>query len=416
MTKAMSRMRGWGGCLLTGALLTLALPAGAQDDGEMPPTLDEEFAQLAEELPGFGGLYLDERGTTHVYLQDLAWTEAAQRLGETVEVHQGQYDFRDLFAWKEVLLSQLARDGVVMMDIDEGRNRLLFGVEADAVDAFRTQLEGFLRDAGIPAAAVLIEPAEPVVLQEALRDTIRPVPGGVQIQRLSNCTLGVNAVRNGVQGFVTAAHCTSTIGAVNGSIFSQSFVPFVGFPPVPDFLTNRVGVETVDPPTFTVAPCPIGLICRNSDAAFVAYDSASLAEQGQIANPLLCNFQDPGIPGLALEVNPAVPRLQITAAPLSNVKMGTLVHKVGRTTGCTKGTVIGTCQNIQMAGANIRLLCQNQVAALSSPGDSGSPVFVKSSDEATLVGILWGANFAGYLYSPWLGVRADLGSLNVLTP
>ncbi len=411
MTKGNSKMLGWGQLLMLGAVLVLTPAARAQDEGDPPPTLDEEYAQLAEQIPGFGGLYLDDRGTTHVYLQDLSQTDDVQDLGETVEVHQGQYDFRDLFAWKAVLRSQLGRDGAVMLDIDEARNRLLFGVEIDGLVAFQADLEGVLRTAGIPAAAVLVEPTEPVVFQEALRDTIRPVPGGVQIQRSGHCTLGVNAVRFGVQGFVTASHCTSTIGSVKGSIFSQSFKPF--WPPWQDPFVNRVGVETVDPPLLSLVDCS-PFVCRRSDAAFVAYDSASLAEQGQIANPLLCNFQDFLIPGLTFEVNPAVPRLQITAAPLSNVKTGTKVHKVGRTTGCTTGMIIGTCAETVVQDTNIMFLCQNRVAANFGPGDSGSPVFVKSSEEATLVGIMWGGTFGAYFYSPWSNVRQELGSLDPL--
>src|SRR6185295_6756320 len=105
-------------CLLIGALPALAPVARAQET-VAPLTLDQEYARLAEQVPGFGGLYLDEEGTTHVYLQDLSRAREVQGLGERVEVHQGQYDFRDLMAWKDELRPLLARRGAAFLDIEE---------------------------------------------------------------------------------------------------------------------------------------------------------------------------------------------------------------------------------------------------------------------------------------------------------
>jgi hypothetical protein len=91
-----------------------------------PSNLDEEFARLAEKVPGFGGL--GEAGTTQVYLQDLSRAREVQDLGERVEVRQGEHDFRDLLAWKDALRPLLAEKGAVLLDIEERRNRLVFGV------------------------------------------------------------------------------------------------------------------------------------------------------------------------------------------------------------------------------------------------------------------------------------------------
>ncbi|HEY4591225.1 MAG TPA: hypothetical protein VIJ61_02390, partial [Thermoanaerobaculia bacterium] len=75
----MSKMRFWGRFLWLAALLIAAPAARAQ---EMPQTLDQEYARMAERVPGFGGLYLDEQGTTHVYLQDLSRAGDMQGLGD----------------------------------------------------------------------------------------------------------------------------------------------------------------------------------------------------------------------------------------------------------------------------------------------------------------------------------------------
>jgi hypothetical protein len=196
-------MRSWSRFLLIGVLLAVVPAARAQEEGGM--TLDEEFARLAEEIPGFGGLYLDKEGTTHVYLQDLSRARDVQDLGERVEVHQGDYDFRDLFAWKDEVRPLLERSGAVFLDIDEQRNRLLFGVERDALKPFDSELQDFLRNTRVPPEAVIVEVGDPFEPQEKLTDKIRPVPMGVQIQRSGFCTFGVNAVRSDVKGFVTPA-------------------------------------------------------------------------------------------------------------------------------------------------------------------------------------------------------------------
>jgi len=408
MTNAMSKMRGWGRCLLIGALLALAPPAGAQDEGGMPPTLDQEFAQLAEKVPGFGGLYLDEKGTTHVYLQDLSRAREVQGLGERVEVQQGEYDFRDLFAWKEEVRPRLTQEGALSLDIDERRNRLVFGVKEGSLDAFAAELQSFLRSTRVPPEAVLVEAAEPIVPLELLTDRIRPVPMGVQISRpISSlqsavCTLGVNATRFGVKGFVTNSHCTATRSAVEGSLFYQNNVgPF-----------NFIGTETVDPPFFTNSSnssCPQGKLCRWSDSAFVAYHSATFSDGGQLANPVFCGA---GFPG-PLQVSSAQPRLPVTGYIFGNPVVGSIVQKVGRTTGCTFGPQQSSCTDVNVLLpngllSNITMLCQNLVTASSGGGDSGSPVFWNEGDEAILVGILWGGASGTYAYSPWFFVHLEI--------
>lgn len=394
-----AKIRGWSRFLLIAALLAV-VPAARAQESEM--TLDEELARLAEEIPGFGGLYLDKEGTTHVYLQDLSRARDVQDLGERVEVHQGQYDFRDLFAWKDQVRPLLERSGAVFLDIDEQRNRLLFSVERGALESFSSELGSFLRGTRVPPEAVIVEVGDPFEPQEKLTDKIRPVPMGVQITRTSSgsCTLGVNAVRLGVKGFVTCSHCTALRSSVEGSVFFQSTMGS----------DNQIGVETVDPPFFILGSCPPGRLCRRSDAAFVAYDSASLSEKGQIANPLSCGFA-----AGTRDIDPAQPRRPLTGFTFGSPLVGFPVTKVGRTTGCTIGIHTNTCVDANVAGSVFTMLCQNRVSGVSAGGDSGSPVFIDGGeDEATLVGILWGGGQGFYVYSPWLFVHGELGGL--ITP
>jgi hypothetical protein len=146
------------------AILSGAAAARAQDQGlaATPSILDLEYARIAEQVPGFGGLYLDDRGTTHVYLQDLSYAREVQYLGERVEVHQGDYAFRDLSAWKSEARQLLSRPGILALEIDEARNRLVIVAEAAYALRLRLELRELLRPTSVPAAAVLVDAAGPM--------------------------------------------------------------------------------------------------------------------------------------------------------------------------------------------------------------------------------------------------------------
>ena len=97
---------------------------------------------------------------------------------------------------------------------------------------------------------------------------------------------------------------------------------------------------------------------------------------------------------------------------------GQQVHKIGRTTGWTRGSVRGTCVNTNVDGTNITQLCQTWVSARAGPGDSGSPVFRRqgTGSNVTLLGILWGGTILPdgsslYIYSPISNIEAELGAL-----
>lgn len=401
----MSKMNLRGLFLLMGALLALGPAVRAQEKPETPLTLDEEYARLAELVPGFGGMYLDERGTTHVYLQDLSLAEKVQGLGEQVEVHQGEYDFRDLYAWKDELRPLLAQRGAAFLDIDEMRNRIVFGVERESLGDFDQELQSLLRNTSIPAQAVVVEEAETYEPVELLTDKIRPVPAGVQISRpidadtTSVCTLGANATWFGMFGLVTASHCSKTRSVVDGTKFSQNLPS----------KENQIATEIIDPPFFILGICPSGRLCRRSDALFAFYDSPFLPQQGKIANTIDC----PTLSG-SLLVDPDKPRLSVSGGLTVNLlpPVGLPIRKVGRTTGCTSGPQKSTCVDTNVSNSPFTMICQNIVSAGGKPGDSGSPVFMMGTKGAILTGILWGVANNTYVYSPWGNVVAELGSLD----
>jgi hypothetical protein len=94
--------------------------------------------------------------------------------------------------------------------------------------------------------------------------------------------------------------------------------------------------------------------------------------------------------------------------------VGQTVHKIGRTTGWTRGSVTGTCVTVNLSGTNITQICQTLVSAGVGAGDSGSPVFRRqgSTSNVTLVGILWGGSGSSlYVFSPISNIETELGAL-----
>ncbi len=90
--------------------------------------------------------------------------------------------------------------------------------------------------------------------------------------------------------------------------------------PVP---TNFVGNEVVDPAGVPGCHTP-EIPCRYSDAAFISYLTGGLSEHGVIART-----EGPG----SLKISSSTPRFFIQDAPLGFTPFGTVINKMGRTTG-----------------------------------------------------------------------------------
>jgi hypothetical protein len=271
--------------------------------------------------------------------------------------------------------SVLGIPGVVSTDIDEAKNSLTVGVEDQKT---QDKVEKHLAELGISRELVNIETTDPVMLLASLQDRHRPVRGGLQIQFSSGsstfiCTLGFNAVRAGVRGYVTNSHCTAMQGGVQNTIHHQA---------LRSVAADRIGVEIRDPVYFTGGVCPAGRRCRYSDTSFGRYDASVGSRQGGIARPNLGSVAWNGMSGFRIVGETPVPIV------------GQLLTKVGRTTGRTQGRVTATCLNANVAGTNITQLCQDIASIPGSPGDSGSPVFritnSPAANDVRLYGILWG--------------------------
>lgn len=397
--------------LIAGAGLVVAAcsDGGTPTDAGLRPSLPTlavqapDLASLSRAIPGFGGLYLDQ-GVPTVYLTDVSRRDAvesalgrfAQSRGFSagqIKVVQGRFAYQQLDRWTRAVSDEaFSTAGVVWTDLDEAHNTVTIGVEHAAAGASVKNLATRL---GIPAAAVRIQRADPIVYAATLRDQVRPVVAGLQIN-FGNflCSIGFNAVSNGQNSFVTASHCTKRQGGVEGTLYYQNLAS------TPN---SFIGTEVADPVYFRNANgCPKGKKCRFSDASRAAYAAGVSFTLGGIA-------QTTGINGGSITI---AGNFSITAEGAAVV--GDTVHKVGRTTGWTGGVVTNTCVNTGVQGSNIVQLCQTFVSAGVGGGDSGSDVFaLTSGSNATLLGVLWGGNSAGtqFVYSPIANVVQELGPL-----
>ena len=368
--------------------------------------------ELARGVKGFGGFFLDEQGVPTIYLKDAAQKENAGRaLGRyfhaaginplQLRVVRGQFDWTELERWFALASSDvLALPGTVFADADEANNRVTIGIERGS------GAQGAVRSAaarlGIPAEAVLIKEMEPVRFAATLRDAFRPTIGGIQINFPGFlCTMGFNAIEGttGPASFITNSHCTNTQGGVESTPYWQ---------PLQSSHPTQIATEVEDPAyrRNLEARCPKGKRCRYSDASRAQYATGIQSTRGAIAKTT-----GPNNGSLTTSSSFA-----ITAERLdTNFVVGTVVNKVGRTTGWTQGRVSNTCVTTGVSGTNVAQICQTFVEAGVGGGDSGSPVFIiTSGDNVSLAGILWGGSGSSlFVFSPLRNIEREIGNLTV---
>ena len=240
-----------------------------------------------------------------------------------------------------------------------------------------------LSAAGIPAEAALVEEMEPIHFESSIRDYHRPLVGGLRVTWFDDdvhddfgCTLGFGAVREGVRGFVTNSHCSSTHFAQDNTFYWQ--------PKINEDVNRYVGHELVDPPPFDHARdsrCPRGHACRYSDANFVSSPASVGIERGSIARPP--------------EDETSWDGTKFTIVAERYAVVGKKAVKVGKETGRSHGKVSAVCANFTLFNI-YTYICQGSAPYNSERGDSGSPVFGPTRDDADsdLNVNLYGIHFA----------------------
>jgi hypothetical protein len=378
-------------------------PEEADPDAMQPVHESADPVALVRQVSGFGGFFFDRQGKPTIYLKSPAGRSAAEHaLGAylavqglraaDLQVRRAEFDWASLERWKtRASGATLALRGVAWVDADEARNRVTIGVERRTSAA---EVRAAVARLGVPATALVVEEVEPVRQAATLRDRVRPVAGGLQINFPGFlCTLGFNAMRSGVRSFITNSHCTGVQGGAEGTPYWQ---------PTSTGASARIATEVADPGYTRDGSCPAGRRCRRSDAARAAYASGTNSTLGRIARTTGANTGAVTISG------------NFTVTAEGSPVAGQTVNKVGRTTGWTRGTVTNTCVHVNVSGTNVTQLCQTLVSAGVGSGDSGSPVFRQQSggSNVTLLGILWGGSGGStFVFSPMANIEAELGAL-----
>jgi hypothetical protein len=377
---------------------------------------------VAAVVPGFGGYFLDGSGAPAVYLIDATQRATAEQAlaafltdrgftAADLRVLQGTYEYAQLDAWyRQARASAFSVGGFILGDVDEGQNRLRFGaVDAGAVAGIR----GVLAQFDIPAAAAIVEQRAPIVEVATLRDRVRPLVGGLQINFFASpvspvtliCTLGFNALKDGVPSFITNSHCSNVEGGTETPTDYYQNLRSGG-------AANFIGVEVDDPQWLPQAnlDCPPPFGCRFSDASRAQYAPGMEFTLGRIAriDEITTSLDD--------QVHTIAGSFTIRHERADPVQ-GEIANKVGRTTGWTLGPTTETCVDVLALGTTHIRLCQAIVSALVDGGDSGSNVFFRrgTTSSVTLLGILWGGSVDDqnpeFVYSPMSGIERELGNL-----
>ena len=388
--------------------------------------LDRELAQLAREVPGFGGLSRRPDGSAVLLLTDTRRAAAAKQAvaakarilrgidPSRIEIRTVKFDYLTLTDWKAEIRSSLDVPGIVFLDIDESTNHVHIAVQQG------TSHDRVLSDVaklGIPPEAVTIDEASPIRPTATLRDPIRPAVGGLQIAFIGAhtppgfinvCTLGFNArFANSPDTYlVTNSHCNAVQGSVQNT---QIFQPVTG-------AANLIAIEAADPDYFTTGCFP-NRRCRFSDASIARYVQGVNAVVGAIARTTVR-----GLTAGSFTIDDQHPAFTIVDKQGFSL-MGQTLDKVGRTTGWTVGTVAATCVDVIVTDTDLGQLCQDLVYSGNGGGDSGAPVFESNApftNDVILHGILWGGGTSAFgpifAMSPLHNIEFELGEMIVTAP
>lgn len=168
-------------------------------------TLAEEYRALASRAPGFAGAYFDSSGIFTInhaspefdagaQHEVLTWVTAYRgplEESSRVRLRRVKHDYLTLHSWYQPFVRQLASvPSLTSARIDDYRTRIVITVasiqHAPLVRRVATEL-------GIPSDAVDVEERSAVHRDVTLREHVRPVYGGLQIQSGPNtCSLAFN--------------------------------------------------------------------------------------------------------------------------------------------------------------------------------------------------------------------------------
>jgi hypothetical protein len=388
---------------------------------------ERRAVDLAREIPGLAGFYLDTAGNVVVAIKDRGQANPSQSLlrskfqrelararvrhpSADVLLRGATYSFLELKEWRDRLMKAnlLSVPGVVWLDLDEVQNHVVIGLDVGA-DAVGPRVVA--QSLGVPAEAIDFDVTGPYVPQQTLRDEFRPVQGGIQIQRVSGtsrvaCTLGFTAMRNNEPVFLTAGHCSPN---VTGTDSVAQFQPLAPLTHADSATMSPIGREILQ---FS-EPCG-SRRCSYSDAALYGLVPTPAWGLGRIAQPVSGCFPGPCNPPV-LSIGPRP--YWVIDTTYQGFVVNDLVSKIGSATGWSQGSVSRTCVDVSPS-SGVTYRCQMFATYGADDGDSGAPILLDiqggADSTVTLGGIHSGRSGNNRVFSPWSGIVQDYGSLAVV--
>jgi hypothetical protein len=337
---------------------------------------------------------------------------------------EGKFTIAELARWRATLLNAAEESRWIMLDLDEGRNRVTVGHDERSFASDSAELMSFAKAHAIPEEALHAIPmtrpesargelvaayATPATLGQ-YADTL---VGGLRYAWWQSggssayaCTIGYPAsFAAGGYGFVSAAHCSPS------KWFTDGTSGLVGQPS-----TVAIGSELFDPSPGT---CPFLWPCstyRFSDANLNVVTGRPV-RVGHLARPSTRSAVWP-IGDTTLVNGATIPVVSHT----SSIVQGSTMDRIGATTGWLHGPVKNTCSSYLM-GSGTMVRCAYAMETLTLGGDSGGPVFYYDGSDAVATGIVFGSTFSGSspraLFSKWMYIQSELsgsgsGAFNIL--
>ena len=426
-----------------------SLKSHAESAEEFIRQANRHFIHLAERVPGFGGIFLEDKGTrlvirtTNVNTIDRASIEndvkvylntEAPIVGSAVEggvpamelrFKEANYEYNQLREWQDLIMEpMLDSEGVTLISLSQRQNKIRVGIEEERFENGISEL-AYVNE--IPENAIEISVTgaiQDLRSNHSLRDIQRPLAGGLEnnlydsngVRLRGACTYSFNAwwSPEGImtRHWLTNSHCTRMRWSVfsNDQYYQSS---------ITDGSAGYIGYEVHDPPGFNLPffGCS-STPCRFSDSALIKLSgNQNTWDFGTIARTEGFGAL-PGEGSGSLVINHSDPRFEIVSeAESSDYFEGLWISKVGRSTGWTIGEVTDTCVHLNHFDSNIgnfRYLCQEMGTLFVQPGDSASPVFAPSGPpQVTLYGIVWAmlGQGQGSVFSRITGVKEDLGHM-----
>jgi len=409
----------------------------AESAASKPETIrpaEQYLFDVAETAPSFGGLWMDEKGTVHVWVAEAADETAARRAVELlfatgrlaqnansvfrgIAIHRGAYSVGQLARWRDLAFDAMNRDEtlkIASLDLDERLNRVRVGVlpnESKAsvrsalvllgLDADAIRLEEQDSDMELTSASTTAIPPTIVAQADTIVGGLGMTFSGANDDVPFLCTLGFVAMLSSGPRLVTGSHCSTTVWGVDGSRFRNA----------PQ--GRLIAYETYD-----AAGYDCGFrTCRGSDAGMSEFYPGIASLVGLIAR-----LQHLDSPTFDLSINQSNPYWMVADVENNNMYPGFHLYKVGQTTGWVTATVTNTCDDYRPQSSNRTVTCQVDAQGGVQGGDSGGPLFwIKppTTYQVVLAGITVARGGSGnIIFSPFQRIAANTGltRLDVIHP